>query len=96
VYFLRKKSEFFEHLKDFKDHVETRVWEEDQDPPHKKWGGICEAICPSYFFRGRYTATTYIIIHSVVGWSIQEEEEIPQRDGHLHVACKASSFQDLG
>jgi transposase InsO family protein len=26
VYFLRKKSEFFEHLKDFKALVETQTW----------------------------------------------------------------------
>jgi hypothetical protein len=49
VYFLRKKSEVFEHLKDFKAHVETQSKEEDQNPPHRQWGGICELICPTYF-----------------------------------------------
>jgi hypothetical protein len=95
VYFLRKKSEVFENIKYFKAHEKTES-ERNIKILHKDngggGGGICELICPTYLFRGKYTAAKNNTLHSTIEWSSQEKEHVPQGDGHLHIAYNISTF----
>jgi hypothetical protein len=95
-YFLRQKSEVFEHLKDFKAHAKTQSRRKIKILCTDNGGGICEPRCPTSMFRGRYTAATHSTLHSAAERCSREEERIPQGDGHFHVACKISTTQALG
>jgi hypothetical protein len=97
VYFLRKNSEVFEYLKDFKAHAETQSERNIKILHIDNGGGICESIFPTFFVHIRYTNTTHNTLHFAAEQSSREEENIPQGDGHMHVACNNISItQDLG
>jgi hypothetical protein len=84
VYFLRHKYEFFEHIKDFKEHAKTQS--RSKIKILHGYNGVFELRFPTYLFKGKYIATTHSNLHYVAKRSSKVKEWIPQGDGHLQVA----------
>jgi hypothetical protein len=96
VYFLRQKSEVFEHLKDFKAHAETQSGRKIKilctDNGGEYVNRDVQHLCSEVGIQLQHTIPYTLQAE----WSSREEEQIPQGDGHLHVACKISTTQALG
>lgn len=69
VYFLRQKSEVFEHLKDFKALVENQSTRKIKILRTDNGGEYVSRNVQTLWFKGWYIVATYNTIHSTAKWS---------------------------
>ena len=74
VYFMRNKSEFFDHFKDFKVMVEN---ETDMQIKTLRSDGVGEYSSNEFFYfpaKAWYTQAIYIKVYSTAKWSCRKEK----------------------
>jgi hypothetical protein len=112
VYFLKKKYEVFEYLKDFKALAEKQSGKGIKILHTNNKGGVCEQICPTSMCRSRYCVIAftspnpcrhlhlYQILHREevhrVTSSLGSEGDIYFREGFLVYSTLSSFFFFLG
>jgi hypothetical protein len=96
IYFLRKKSEVFQHLKDFKALVETQSRKKIKVLRTDNRGEYVNHEIHNIFHE------VGIHLQHIVPYTPQQnkvvraEKQISKGDGILHVACKVTTIKTMG
>jgi transposase InsO family protein len=95
IYFLRKKSEAFQHLKDFKALVETQSGKKIKVLRTNNGGDYVNHEVHNIFHEVGIQLQ-HIVPYTPQQNIVTEEKQISKRDGILHATCKVTTTEIMG